>query len=320
LKIQIISSHPHGACSYYRAHGVLPKIKNVQTEAIETVSWQQLSNTDIVFIERPHDKTFLEACKIVKNFGIKVWVDFDDNLFCLPEWNPAKDFYKSESTQACMIESMKLADIVTVATDAIKEAYIKYNKNIVVIPNAFNNYNFNLDYNLSNKNVILWRGSNTHRGDILPYLKKIWEIAKDKDKWQWHFIGNDLWWIVDYIRNHVTTKELDIIRYFNKIKSINPAIYIVPLDFNEFNLAKSNCGWLEATYAGAVTLAPDMPEWRRPGIINYRDKKEFELLLIELMDNPKLRKQNYKKSFDFIKSNLLLSTVNKKREEVIKSL
>jgi hypothetical protein len=279
-----------------------------------------MARADVIFIERPQDSHFLEICKLIKRFGIKLWVDFDDNLFCLPDWNPGKAFFDNKLNQKCMAKSMEMADIVTVATPQIKEAYLKYNKNIEVIPNAFNNYNFSLDYNCSDKNIIMWRGSTTHRGDIMPYSKHIWKVADKYEKWKFHFVGNDLWYIADNIKNIDLTNELDIIRYFNRIKSINPAIYIAPLDFCKFNEAKSNCGWLETTFAGAVTLAPNMPEWKRPGITNYDSPGDFEDKLQLLMNDEKLRKANYKKSYDFIKCNLLLSNVNKKREKIIKEL
>jgi len=320
LKIQIISSHPHGACSYYRAWGVFPKLKDIRCQSIETVSWQQLADADIVFIERPHDPTFVEAAKIVKDFGLKLWVDFDDNLFCLPDWNPAQGFYHSKITKKCLLESMKMADITTVATDEIKEVYAEHCNKIEVIPNAFNDYNFKLDYKPSKNKIVLWRGSNTHRGDIMPYAENIWSTSEENPEWQFHFMGNDLWYITDNITNLATTEELDIIRYFHRIKMISPSIYIVPLAFNKFNAAKSNCGWLEMTYAGAVTLAPNLPEWKKPGIVNYDNENQFKALLLELMNDEKMRRDNYKKSLDFIGTHLKLSTINRKREAIIKRL
>jgi len=276
---------------------------------------------DILFIERPQDSNFLEICKLAKKFGVKLWVDFDDNLFCLPDWNPGKPFFDDKLNQQCMEESMKLSDIITVATPAIKEAYSKYNNNIKVVPNAFNDYNFKMKYNLSDKNIIAWRGSTTHEGDIENYKNQIWSIAeKYRHSWKWTLFGNDLWFLYKNLPNNQVFGEMDVIRYFDKIKKINPSIYVVPLDFCKFNESKSNCGWLEMTYAGAVTLAPEMPEFKRPGIVNYKNSKEFEKNLEILMNDEKARKYNYKKSFDYIKSNLMLSNVNKKREAIIKTL
>lgn len=321
--IQLISNVPHGACSYYRTYGVFPKLEKIETlKQPKEINWNDMVESDILFVERPQDPNFLEICELAKSFGLKLWVDFDDNLFCLPSWNPGKPFFDDPVNQQCMIKAMQMSDVVTVATPAIKDALYQYNRNIHVIPNAFNDYNFDLDYNLSDNKTIIWRGSDTHRGDILPYARQIWDIAAEKknNQWRWDFIGDNLWYITDDIPYKMTYPVMDNIRYFDKIKGINPAVYIVPLHFCEFNESKSNCGWLEMTYAGAVTLAPDMPEWKRPGITNYKDSKEFGEKLEILMHDPKLRKTNYKKSFDFIKCNLLLSKVNRKREEIARGL
>lgn len=320
-KVQLISNVPHGACSYYRTYGVFPKLeKYAILKQPPEINWQDFNYSDIIFIERPQDHNFLEIAELSKMYGLKVWVDYDDNLFCLPDWNPGKPFFDNRLNQQAMIESIKMADIITVATPAIKEAYSKWNNNIKVIPNAFNDYNYELNYNCSDKKIIIWRGSDTHRGDIMPYSDQIWKLADSFDDWQWQFLGKNLWYIIDNIKNKTVHGETDIIRYFDLIKNINPAIYIVPLDFCKFNESKSNCGWLEMTYAGSVTLAPDMPEWKRPGITNYKTPEEFEEKLKLLMEDSKLRRDNYKKSFNFIKCNLLLSNVNKRREEIVKSL
>jgi len=318
MKIKIVSSIPHGACSFYRSHGVFPKL-NIETSGVQDIGWQILMDTDILFFERPDTPQYFEAGKIVKDLGVKLWVDFDDNLFCLPAHSPHASFY-NRATQKTIMKNVQLADIVTVATPAIaKEIATFYDKEITVVPNAHNDYNFPFEYNFSDKNIIIWRGSTTHRVDLLTYSKQIWDVA-NQSKWNWEFIGNDLWYITDNIQRKNIMPELNLSLYFRTIKRMNPAIYIVPLEFNNFNMAKSNCGWLEMTYAGAVTLAPNMPEWIRPGILNYDNADDFQDKLELLMSDADLRKVNYEKSFEYIKENLLLSTVNKKREQILNKI
>jgi len=154
---------------------------------------------------------------------------------------------------------------------------------------------------------------------LLPYSNQIWNVA-NKSKWNWEFIGNDLWYITDNIKRKNILPEMNLPLYFKTIKNINPAIYIVPLEFNNFNRSKSNCGWLEMTYAGAVTLAPNMPEWIRPGIVNYDNPEEFQDKLELLMSDVGLRKRNYEKSYEYIKENLLLSIVNKQRKQILNKI
>lgn len=317
MKITIVSSAPHGACSFYRSHGVFPKL-NITTEGAQDIGWQTLMNTDILFLERPDTPDFLKVANIAKDLGIKVWIDFDDNLFCLPDVNPHASFY-NRATQKNIIKNAELADIISIATPSIAEEFKHLYEKIEVIPNAHNDYNFQFEYNLSDRNIIIWRGSTTHRGDLMAYCNQIWDVA-NKSKWNWEFIGRDLWYITDNIHRKNVIPELNLPEYFRTIKNMNPTIYIAPLEFNDFNRSKSNCGWLEMTYAGAVTLAPNMPEWKRPGILNYDNAEDFKYRLEMLMNNYDMRKRNYEKSFEYIKENLLLSIVNKQREKIVNKI
>jgi hypothetical protein len=243
-------------------------------------------------------------------------------MFCLPEWNSNCDIFNNEAVQKNMITCIESADIITVTTDKLKQELLKYNKNIEVIPNAHNDYNFPLEFKPSENKTILWRGSDTHRGDLLYTTKNMIQISKDNEDIPWHFIGKKVayWFVTDYIKNKKLTPELNIIPYYTRIKAINPGIWIVPLFPILFNECKSNCAWIEATYAGAVCLAPDTDEWHRPGIINYVDPEDFKNKLQLLIDNPDKRLKNYTASYEYVKKNLVLSHVNKQREKIIQTL
>src|SRR4030042_3595638 len=269
MKIKLITTQPHGACSYYRSLGVFQKIKDLQIDSTGEFDWYNINDVDCIFFERPITENHLLSIKYAKDYGVKVWVDYDDNLLEIPTWNPMFSFLTNKITQETIIKCLSLSDVVTVPTVALKEQLQKYNKNIEIIPNAFNDHNFDFKYNPSKNQKILWRGRITHRKDILYYQKMLVDAAAANKNWEWNFIGKDIWYITEPIANKKEHPELNIIPYFSRIKSINPAIYIVPLYPCAFNEAKSNCGFLEATYAGACTIAPKIEEWIRPGIINY---------------------------------------------------
>lgn len=368
INMKIISGYPNGACSYYRSNGVFPKIENINTAMIADVNWQSLSDTHIVVMERPSDINYYNAANMIKDFGVKLWVDFDDNFFCLPKWNQAKAHYDNDQNKGAIIKSLQLADVVTVTTQNLKNAYMKYNDNIKVIPNAFNDYNFKFEKKTDQKKIIMWRGSATHQGDLYAehtwsdelmeyiietnkdilkqyeagkitayefskkilessndarisgYAKNVWKVSEKYKNWKWHFIGSQLEKLTDAINNKKVQQELHIVNYFIQIKKINPAIYIALLAFNEFNKCKSNCGWIEATYAGAATVAPDMDEFKKPGILTYQNPDEYQDKLEQLINNEDLRNKCYTESYDYIKENLLLSKVNKEREKIIKEI
>jgi len=324
MKIKLVSTTPHGACSYYRSVGVLKHLKDVEVDIVDVskynwLEWHNIIDYDILFMERPFTVDQLTAIKYAKDFNIKIWVDFDDNLFDLPDWNPSFKLF-DDNAKKTMARCMELADVVTVPTEQLQEEFFQYNKNVKIVPNAFNDFNFELKYQFSEDQKILWRGSNTHRGDVLHYLQEIVETARINPDWEWNFIAKDMWYVTDYIKNKKLHPELPLVSYFNRLRSISPGIYLAVLYPNKFNLSKSNCGWIEATYAGAVTIAPYMPEWVRPGIINYKDQAEFKEKLQILIEDEDKRRMNHKASFDYIRKNLVLSQVNKKRIKILEEL
>ena len=81
--------------------------------------------------------------------------------------------------------------------------------------------------------------------------------------WNWHAVGVVVGAVVSIVTNWLA---------------------VVPLKDNLFNHAKSNLAWIEATCAGAMTLAPDWPEWRRPGVSNYESPLNFKKLLRERLE------------------------------------
>src|SRR5271157_1600335 len=109
IKMQYGASRPESSVSWYRSTGVLPKIHklnpNIQVELAGQISWTYLSDTDILYLESPADKNMLLASTIAKNYGIKLWIDYDDNLLNIPMSHPRyktlTDFYTKECIAKC---------------------------------------------------------------------------------------------------------------------------------------------------------------------------------------------------------------------------
>lgn len=325
MKISICEAAPQGACSYYRSIGPLTKLRHInpkiQTQILSTVTWNNLFDTDILFLARPDSQAFIEMAEIAKNLNIPVWVDWDDNIFKIPPYNPAYKHYKKKSTIKAIETCIELADTVTVSTQNLKEFYLTYNKNIVIIENAFNDYNYAFEKVSNQFNSIFWRGSNTHRQDLLSVAQQIFGLSKKYKEWTWVFVGGDPWYITDNIKNIFILNEIDVITYNKFLKDNKSAITQVPLLVNEFNESKSNIAWIEGTSAGSAVIAPELPEFQKPGIINYAEKNgSYEYYMEKLIKSKEYRIKNYSKSFDYISENLMLSTINQKRIRVMENL
>lgn len=104
---------------------------------------------------------------------------------------------------------------------------------------------------------------------------------------------------------------MPLMQYFNFMWDKNPQIVFHPLRDTIFNMGKSNISWMESTYAGAAFFGNKaLPEFNHPFISDLK-------LLPKAISEHHIDYMNRKNedSWEYIKDNLLLSEVNKIREE-----
>ena len=186
MNISICEVAPQGACSYYRSIGPFSKLNkinpNIKIKILDVVDWTILSNTDILFLARPDSKYFINMMDMAKDMNIPVWIDWDDNILEIPKSNPAYSHYSTKDVVESTKECLKKADFITVSTQHIKDSFLEYNENIMVIENAFNNYNYKFEKVNDQFDSIFWRGSNTHRSDLLSVRKRC--VAQGSRGWK----------------------------------------------------------------------------------------------------------------------------------------
>jgi hypothetical protein len=323
IKIKVCDLAPRGACSYYRGIGPLSKLRHlrpdIQVEYLEAVSWATLSDCDILFLMRPVENTYIETLELAKSFGVPVWVDFDDILHEIPKDNPGYEYFTKKSILENLEYAIKSADIVSFSTIELYDYYKFLKPDAVIIPNAFNNYNYKLAEKPAENKYISWRGSNTHRKDLLSQKEGMVNISVKFSDWQFAFIGGDpLWYMTEDVKNSSGIAEMEISRFNRFLINLSPAIHIVPLVDSIFNRGKSNISYLEGTSVGAACLCPSLPEFEVPGAVNYTDN--FEYLLEKLIKSKSFRAENWEKSLTYIKENLMLSEINQLRLNLIEKV
>ena len=314
--------------SFYRLGGILPylekeysdiHIKDISNR--DSLDWPDYVSYDIAVFQRPFIKPHLSAITMMKTMGIKVIIDYDDDVLNLPIHNPYYSSYKSNEQNIKDIAS--IADHIWVSTNSLKETFSKYNSNITIIPNAHNDYLFPLSnkapFNNKTKNVA-YRGGTTHEVDVYSHLDEWIEIINKNKKTNFYFMGARFPYLESKCGdNYLIMPGTHILDYFKNIRKLNPNIFIYTLENTKFNQGKSNISWIEATYAGAAVIAPEfLPEFVKPGIANFSGslKDIFDKLK---SDNNVLKLMN-DLSWDYIRTNLLLSHVNQKRYNTISEL
>lgn len=326
---------PYDGTSFYRSFGPFSHLQktqdniniiNASAQGFE-FTWHTLMNVDVVFLQRPSTSDMLEIIKIAKRLKKPVWIDYDDDYIKIPKTNPRQDLYANNVRQSQIRECMRLADVITVSTDAIGksiEEEIGKSEKIIRVRNAFDPFLFeNGIKTIPPKKVVLWRGGDTHVKDVELYKIPILHCFEAFPEYTWVFYGHKFDWMIEYAikrgcpQRIVTYDFTDLIQYMNNIMQINPEIMIVPLEDNDFNRAKSNISWIEGTLAGAAVMASDLDEFKMPGCLNFSNEGQFIEVFTDLATVPDKARQAVFLSRKTIPS---LANINHTRYEIAVNL
>lgn len=324
-RLLFLNYSSHDACSFYRSAGIAKDLKrkgfdiDVVQIGANTLHWSDLLMYDVVMIQRPYTADLIPFIKQIKIMGIKLWLDYDDNLLDVPEDNPAYTRYMQQNVKDNITTVLKLADVVSVTTNALKVAYQKYNPNIKVIPNAFNDGLFMRDSQKDlpkRKPIIAWRGSDTHQKDLMAY-SSVNNSVDEFSEWKFLFIGYNAWFLPKK-ENRLFAPAADIVWYHYSLYEIAPSVMQVPLHDSPFNRAKSSIAAIEGAFAGAAVLCPYW--WNIEGAVSYKDEQSYEDGLYGLLRGHINREQVAEKTWEFIMDTLRLSEVNELRVDLINNL
>ena len=326
----VIAGNPKDSTSFYRAMGPLGNLRTLVPEMsllmLEEVSWMSMKQVDVLFMQRPFTDDHVRIAEMARKNKKPLWMDWDDDLTCVPLENPTYFFYQSAAKNIAKL--IGLADKITASTMELGVRMQGDNpKKIVVVPNALDDDLFHRpDGKVTTNQSICWRGSNTHLKDIAEVTPGLTaSLQKQGKEWTMDFWGFCPYFIPDAVVPNVKTFNLhpptDIVEYHNQFTESKPRVAMIPLSFNRFNEAKSHCGWLECTMAGAITVAPDWAEWHRKGVLNYKSPQQFEQVMTVAMSLSQKECEDINlEAWDFIKKHYLLSHINQLRKGVLEQL
>lgn len=315
------------APSFYRCMGPLAALRqkrhDLQVSVIEHVNWASMGLADIVFLQRPHSPSQRQIAEMAARHGVPIWVDHDDDIFDIPKGNPAYHMYMSPGVSADIAAILRLADVVTCSTQALADKLSKIRR-ATVVPNALmtNIVGTLTDHTGKPRiNMVYWRGGQTHQRDLDRYAPNMIDVAsRNPVPWAFHGITESNYGLVEAIPGAQPLKMTDPVTYFHDLAALRPKVVVVPLDDNPFNRSKSNIAWIEATYAGAVCVAPDWPEWQRPGVISYTPETFTAKLERAIRMSDAEQDATWKQAHDYIKANLQIHDVNRARDLIVGNL
>ena len=311
-------------CAFYRSAGVLKDLRRKTDDNITLVqfdqvamNWSFITQFDLIMYQRPFTKESLTLCGYVKQCGIKIWLDYDDNLFALNPENPTYYIYNNPEIQANIKGMLQLADAVSVPTEYLRQAYSEFNKNVFIVPNAFHDSLFERPELPKRTNNIVWRGPEAHIFDLMTFSKEINQATQEFPEWRFMFMGFSPWFL-SKTDNKGHIPSLDIVVYYKTLFDMAPACMHVPLHDNTFNRCKSNISYIEASYAGAVCICPAW--WSAPGSLPYTDNASYYEAIRSVLSGEVDKAKLNREAWEYIMDVLPLSKVNVQRLEILNSL
>ena len=232
--------------------------------------------TDSVRLQRQATPSQLKFVNLLKDFqkrqNFRILYEIDDIVFSedIPDYNKFKSAFTDPQIRNSAMEIMQSVDEITVTNKFMKEYYMDKtgNKNITVIPNYpprwwMGNY-YNRDKIIRNyrknkkKPRIIYSASGAHfdvenrvkQRDDFYHINGV--IEKTLNDYQWVFIGAYPLTLRKYVESgqiefHPWTR---LYEYPQLLYSLDPTMFIAPLQDNTFNKAKSDLKYVEACCYG----------------------------------------------------------------------
>lgn len=327
ILIKTLDANSPAALCRIKSFTTLFPLPNTKVRINDRPGWDDLARAELLVVHRAVHPDDLAIIRLAKQAGKKVWVDVDDDYFNVPKDHYCHGFYDSQEKKELISACLLWADVVTVSNDLLKESFSL--PSAITIPCSYPKEILNFrsatqvkDGPLNRK--ICWRGSQTHRRSLLEAGDEIVSVSKLHPSWEWHFIGDMPWTFIDEIQGKTTViadgmEPRDLWTYIHALK---PSIQIAPLTDNRFTRSRSNMAWMDGLCGDAITIAPDWPHWRVPGVINYK-QNEFLYQLHSAMEVVESG-GNFNKEIDHawfhMREYYTFEAVNKIQREILKTL
>lgn len=309
---------------YMRDHGYPYEIK-----VSLNPSYEDLMETDVVYIHRGHTDEHLKTILNAKRLGKKIWADVDDDLLNIPIDFAIYSLWSHPEIKQNIVRILQLADVVSVSSKELLTRYQKYNENCEFLPCVFDEriLQARMEPSKERKKIITWRGSPTHMKSLMEFADAIVEVEHRHPGWRWEFIGQNPWWIIERFKN----SEVQVVNwiepmiYFERMQRLQPAVNFVVHTDNSFTRCRSNLSYIDSTMAGAILIAPDWEHFKLPGVELYKqsDKNNFiEAFdtILEEFENGESFHQSTNIAWEYILKHMTFKRWNEKRTEIMDKL
>lgn len=360
MKIQFVVQ-PKSGLSYHRL-----------INPMEFFEWEEGDSAEMLYVVEDEHKINGDAdilyfnkfigmsanqLKAVQKKGTKIIVDVDDS-WDLPVGHPFYPIWKQRGNTEKVIENLKLADVVVCATEKLQTKVRIFNKNTVVIPNAFP---FGQDVYVPNpqprqKMTFIYAAGSTHLPDVKLLEGKFKRIGGDqwiKERAEFILAGYEPTVVSkyktkeDYDARNGNTVLVKVQNVWDRMANIFsqtnahrllPAtnldeyinyydqadVAIVPLCANDWNSYKSELKIVEAAVKGIPVICSNVEPYSllRPctGVMWVENPSQWLEWFKFCIKNPEYVKDEGAMLKEWVSKKYELTTWNQTRKHIIKSL
>jgi glycosyltransferase involved in cell wall biosynthesis len=295
-----------------------PNSKYIMPDEKGLVSYKSFSDCELGVVQRLASDKNYETLMAMKQIGIKICFDLDDDMWSVQASNPAKNHLKvMKDFERGFMTCASTCDIVTCSTTRLKsvvEQKIGTRIPIVAIPNAIDPALLKQSILPKNKDrvVIGWAGSDTHLKDLEQMgHNTLANVVQNVPKVHLHWIGmvppgeSLLHHNRVLVHSWVPVKE-----YFARLSTWNWDIGVAPLENNRFNRSKSALKMVEMGAIRTPCLAsPVQPYLEFTSLDNdlkwllCETEKDWKTKLFELSTNEDQRLYYGNKMYNVVMEN-----------------
>ena len=257
-----------------------------------------------ILVQRMHDWESYYMLKKLKDAGKRIIYDIDDDLFDIPDDNPASKIIGRDDMMAAA-ECMKLADEVTTTTDVLQQRLsgLINGKKPIVIPNALDPDDKWTPTPMTGSpdewKRIFWQGSASHAEDWMECVEAVDRIMQETKDVRLVLLGFLPPIIAQYHSKPYWKGRVEYLgfndpeTYFELVHHIRADVGIAPLRSLSFNFAKSCCKFVEFSVIGMPTVASGIAPYspvisdNENGFLAYDTDSWYNAIMLCLRNNKK---------------------------------
>lgn len=324
-KILFWSGDTASACTFYRCSEPARVLRRLghETRSDRRIGLATAAMSDVVVIQRPTETTtqliLAKLLTLPERARPRIVVELDDDLFAVPEHNPAHAMMQDPARRHRLERAIQQADVVTVTNTHLGAGVAMVREegtHVRVVPNYVPE-RFVVDkvpeLGPLGTPVITWAGSDTHRRDFDLVAVALRKLLRERMDFRVRIVGAPY---ADRLRSALKggvdwrTGRVSQVPWIEGVERYIPTlaghIGLAPLADDLFNRSKSDLRLKELAARGMAIYASAVGPYLRSEVPNWRpEHDDWEIDLSFALNNPGLRAAAAEQALKWAQENTL---------------